>query len=31
MTPKDYMIYRLTGENAIDYSSAGNIGVEYST
>jgi len=26
VTPKDYMIYRLTGENAIDYSSAGNIG-----
>jgi xylulokinase len=26
MTPKDYVIYRFTGENATDYSSAGNIG-----
>ncbi|MDR3211682.1 MAG: FGGY-family carbohydrate kinase [Planctomycetota bacterium] len=25
-TPKDYIIYRLTGELATDYSSAGNIG-----
>ncbi len=26
LTPKDYVIYKLTGEIAIDYSSAGNIG-----
>lgn len=26
VTPKDYVIYKLTGERAIDYSSAGNIG-----
>ena len=26
VTPKDYVIYRLTGELAIDYSSAGNYG-----
>jgi sugar (pentulose or hexulose) kinase len=26
MTPKDFVIYKLTGENIIDYSSAGNIG-----
>ncbi|HEY8540977.1 MAG TPA: FGGY family carbohydrate kinase, partial [Pseudothermotoga sp.] len=26
VTPKDYVIYQLTGELAIDYSSAGNIG-----
>ena len=26
ITPKDYVIYHLTGEIAIDYSSAGNIG-----
>jgi len=26
VTPKDYVVYQLTGENAIDYSSAGNIG-----
>jgi xylulokinase len=26
VTPKDYVVYLLTGEDAIDYSSAGNIG-----
>ena len=26
VTPKDYVIYKLTGEQSIDYSSAGNIG-----
>jgi xylulokinase len=26
MTPKDYIIYKLTGEMSIDYSSAGNLG-----
>jgi xylulokinase len=26
ITPKDYVIYKLTGENIIDFSSAGNIG-----
>ena len=26
ITPKDFVIYKLTGENVIDYSSAGNIG-----
>src|SRR6056297_931341 len=26
ITPKDYVIYQLTGEQSIDYSSAGNIG-----
>ena len=26
ITPKDYVIYKLTGEQSIDYSSAGNIG-----
>lgn len=26
VTPKDYVIYKLTGVSAIDYSSAGNIG-----
>ena len=26
VTPKDYVIYKLTGERAIDFSSAGNIG-----
>jgi len=26
ITPKDYVIYKLTGQHAIDYSSAGNIG-----
>ncbi|HSV32157.1 MAG TPA: FGGY-family carbohydrate kinase [Atribacteraceae bacterium] len=26
VTPKDYVVYRLTGELATDYSSAGNIG-----
>lgn len=26
MTPKDFVIYKLTGKNVIDYSSAGNIG-----
>ncbi|GAG78905.1 unnamed protein product, partial [marine sediment metagenome] len=26
ITPKDYVIYKLTGENITDFSSAGNIG-----